>query len=524
MKQYEVFTLTMTGPILTENYAQVDLTAQFTNGGRTVTVRGFYDGAGQYMVRFLPPTPGVWSWQVTGVCQAAGSEECTPAAPGMHGLVQAKETHFCFEDGSAYLPFGTTVYALAHQEDALVEQTLQTLAAAPFNKVRMCLFPKSYEFNHNEPPCYAFRKKENGWDVSSPDLDFWHRLETILARLGALGIQVDLILFHPYDRWGFSRLSMAENEQYLDYLLRRLAAFPHMWWSMANEYDLMFGRTMEDWQRIEAQIAAQDPYHHLLSNHNCFAVYDFSRPAITHCCVQTSLTARVPEYRSRYQKPVIFDEMSYEGDIEASWGNISAQEMVHRFWSVCVLGGYGTHGETFYSDDDILWWSRGGILKGQSPARIGWLKELLYSLPGPLEPVLNSWQAIGELEPGELREKMASMPEVLRGFVGAYSRLSGEESRMMRFRESMAFGRVGKACYLNYYGHSCPRKVTLTLPVDGAYRVEVLDTWAMTRTVALDRVQAAEAPDMFGVSEPGMGPVAVALPGREGMAVLATRL
>lgn len=81
-----------------------------------------------------------------------------------------------------------------------------------------------------------------------------------------MGIQSDLILFHPYDNWGFSRLSMEENLVYLDYLLRRFSAIPSMWWSMANEYDLCMSKTMDDWHVIEEFIANNDPYHHLLSN------------------------------------------------------------------------------------------------------------------------------------------------------------------------------------------------------------------------------------------------------------------
>ncbi len=72
-------------------------------------------------------------------------------------------------------------------------------------------------------------------------------------------------------------MTMEENLIYLDYLLRRFAAIPQIWWSMANEYDLVMDRTMEDWYDIESFIVENDPYHHLLSNHNCFGFYDFSR-------------------------------------------------------------------------------------------------------------------------------------------------------------------------------------------------------------------------------------------------------
>ena len=57
-----------------------------------------------------------------------------------------------------YYPFGTTVYALAHQEESIIEETLDTLKNSPFNKVRMCVFPKHCQYNNNEPRFYPFEK------------------------------------------------------------------------------------------------------------------------------------------------------------------------------------------------------------------------------------------------------------------------------------------------------------------------------------------------------------------------------
>ncbi|MCR4707776.1 MAG: DUF5060 domain-containing protein, partial [Clostridiales bacterium] len=151
MKQYGMFELVFSGEALTGSWAQVDLTAEFTCGDAVKTVRGFYDGDGRYVVRFLPETAGEWRWKVRGAVTAEGTDICEPA-DGSHGLVKAVQTHFEYEDGTLFIPFGTTVYALAHQEDALVEQTLGSLKSAPFNKVRMCVFPKHYDYNHNEPP------------------------------------------------------------------------------------------------------------------------------------------------------------------------------------------------------------------------------------------------------------------------------------------------------------------------------------------------------------------------------------
>jgi hypothetical protein len=46
------------------------------------------------------------------------------------------------ENDSRPLPRKTTCYAWIHQPEELQRQTLETLAASPFNKIRFCVFPK----------------------------------------------------------------------------------------------------------------------------------------------------------------------------------------------------------------------------------------------------------------------------------------------------------------------------------------------------------------------------------------------
>ena len=59
---------------------------------------------------------------------------------------------------------------------------------------------------------------------------------------------------------------VSQNETYPRYLVRRLSAFPGIWWSMANEYDLCFAKSKEEWYKIEEIIKEEDVYVHLLSN------------------------------------------------------------------------------------------------------------------------------------------------------------------------------------------------------------------------------------------------------------------
>ena len=507
MKQYETFELSWQGPVLTEDYAAIDLEAVFTQGETGVKVKGFYDGDGVYKVRFLPMEAGAWQWTVRGLITDAGEAECAPAES--HGPVYAKGTAFQYADGTPFHPFGTTVYALAHQDDALIEQTMQTLAGAPFNKIRMCVFPKHYDFNHNDPTYYAFEKDAHGeWDPTRPCIPFWHALEKHIARLDGMGIQVDLILFHPYDRWGFNGMGAEKDKTYLDYLLRRLSACPNVWWSLANEYELC-KRTEEEWFAVEGFIAENDPYHHLLSCHNIFKLWDATRPLTTHASIQGKNLFRLPEWIKQYQKPVMIDECCYEGNLEHFWGSITGKEMVRRFWQTVSTGAYCTHGETFYSDDEVLWWARGGKLKGESAPRIAFCRQVIEGLPGHLEPD-NGWLSqlatLAQLSPEEQEKMIARAPEMAQFMIRAF--LNGGQNAIDQSRIEFGwFGHICEDVFLHYHDTRPTARDTLKLPEGKTYRVEVLDTWNMTRETVAQ-----------GVS----GEYVVQLPGREYMAVLAT--
>lgn len=505
MRQYECYELRLNGPE-PDDFVRVDVQGSFEMNGKEITVKGFYAGDSTYIVRYLPMESGVCRYRITGVVETEGEITCEPAADGIHGMVRARDMHFQYEDGTYFYPFGTTVYALMHQEDVLVEETMESLKAAPFNKVRFCVFPKHYDFNHNEPPVYAFEKKEDGsgWDVTRPCFAFWERLEKVLVQMGKIGIQADLILFHPYDRWGFAAMPQEDNLIYLDYLMRRLAAFPNVWWSLANEYDLCGAKSVKDWEEIEEYVAEQDAYHHLLSCHNCFKNWDFTRPNVTHASIQSKVLNKVSEWRRQYNKPVVIDECCYEGNIQHIWGSISGKEMTNRFWRVVTMGGYCTHGETFLDPDhEILWWSRGGRLKGESSARIAFLRKIVEELPGPLEPAESWIMKILHMSSEEKKRQMEQADH----FVKAMLQM-GEELADFTSSEFVYQGHCGEDAYLTFYDLRTCAEDVLELPESRRYRVELIDTWNITRTVLLENAS---------------GRTKLSLPGREGMAVLAVR-
>lgn len=455
VEQWDLFEVTLNGPGDDQPdinpFLDVSLTAAFTFMHRVVTVEGFYDGEGNYRVRYMPDVPGHWTFKTSSnhadLNDITGECTVTPATGDNHGPVRVENGHhFAYADGTPYFQIGTTCYVWNHQGDTLEEQTLTTLKASPFNKLRMCVFPKSYVYNENEPPLYPFEgTPPQGWDYTRLNPVFFRHLEQRITDLLALGIEADLILFHPYDRWGFATMVAAVDDLYLRYAVARLAAYRNIWWSLANEFDLMKGKRDSDWDRFFRIIQTYDPGQHLRSIHNCRRWYDHNKPWVTHASVQNQDVSRVTQWRETYGKPVVVDECRYEGNIPNQWGNITGQEMVHKFWEGTVRGGYVGHGETYLHPEDILWWSKGGVLHGISPERITFYRDVLGKLP------------LHEAKPASSTQVITNWHE--------YACLTWDEDT-----------------FLVYIGHSQPGIAPLKLSAEKTYEIQVVDTWEMTVT------------------------------------------
>jgi hypothetical protein len=501
VEQWGICELALHGSTNGNPFVDVNFGARFVQGDSVFQVPGFYDGDGIYRVRFMPEKRGDWKYTTESsspeLAGKVGEFTVTKPSANNHGPVQVANTfHFAYADGKSYKELGTTCYVWTHQPEELQEQTLKTLAASPFNKLRMCVFPKRYTWNTNEPILYPFKgRPTNSWDFARFNLKFFQHLEQRILDLQKLGIEADIILFHPYDEghWGFDRMPSDADDRYLHYVVARLAAYRNVWWSLANEWDFMKEKKESDFVRFGEIVSRDDPYHHLLSIHNGSKIFNHTLPWITHASIQNGAAVEDPGraelYRDVYRKPVVYDEVKYEGNIESRWGQLSAEELVFRFWNGTVAGTYVGHGETYKSDNQILWWSKGGVLKGQSPARLAFLKKVLDD--GPVEGIepIDKWQN----------------PE---------------------------YGGRAPDYYLVYLGRQTPANWEFQLPkppqgksqppADGMkFTVEVLDTWNMTVTPVAGAFTLKKKDAYFYADKDGRN---VPLPGKPYMAIRIKRV
>lgn len=455
VEQWGVFETEAPGPSGGNPFVDVRFGARFTLGHRTVDVAGFYDGNGVYKVRFSPDSLGRWSFEtasnVKELTGRTGAFECVAPAAGNRGPVgTAHQFHFQYADGTPYFPFGTTCYSYGFIAEPLGQETLQNLKEAGFNKVRMCLLPKA--LGKFQQPLMPFEPAgasgpvslEEGaaskqkFDLARFNPAYFQLVEQRVRDLMAASIEADVILFHPYDAWGFKNMGQAADDRYLRYAVARLSAYRNVWWSIANEYDLIRTKSMTDWDRFFRIVEESDPHSRLRSIHHSKVVYDHAKPWCTHASLQEYDFEKSAERLAAWNKPIIYDEIQYEGNIARRWGNLSPEEMTHRFWRAIVCGVYATHGETYISTDGSPVWSDAGKLHGTSARRIAFLRKLLER-------------------------------------TGTTGLIAAENPYYLNA------GDPGK-CILYYFDFHCVGEYEFPLPEKVKFKATMIDPWAMTET------------------------------------------
>jgi len=470
VQQWNRFEVTLKNTFSGNAFANIKLTAKFSNKDTSYTVDGFYDGDNTFKIRFMPERTGTWNYvtasNVKQLNNQKGSFECIAASGNNHGIVRVSDMYnFKYADGMQYYPVGTTAYAWNHMSKTVQEMTMKTLKNSGFNKIRMCVFPKDYNLVKEEPEIFPFNaigtekgpdgKERKKWDFTTFNPEFFRVLEKQIDELNQLGIETDLILFHPYDkgRWGFDSLPMEVNLKYIKYIVARLGSFHSVWWSIANEWDLVKYKTHDEWITLSKAVAEADPYHHLSSIHGSTAKYiEYWLPCYTHVSIQDEAPVlnwgAASILRNAYYKPIIYDEVGYEGNLASRWGRYSGEEMTYLMWMGAIGGTYVTHGESYMFKDatDTIFWAKGGEFKGTSWKRAAFLRKILEQGPGPIEP-----------------------SDVSRDFKTASA---------------------GNGYYIIYFGKEMNENWYFNLPQKNGpfarltpgkkYKVEIIDTWDMT--------------------------------------------
>ena len=255
-----------------------------------MTVAGFDDGQAPTGCASCPCPRRValpYRQQPRRSWTGAPARSRAPTAPANHGLVRVSER------STSPTPMALRIAPSARpatpgtiSRPSCAARRSSRCETAPFNKLRMCVFPKRYIYNADEPELHAFARSDDGsLDFDRFDPAFFEALEARISELQALGIEADLILFHPYDTWGYQDMTAEQDERYLRHLVRA--------WAPSATSGGRSLTSSTSWQAARAlaalpgDLAEADPYGHLTSIHNAERMFDHDHPGITHVSIQS---------------------------------------------------------------------------------------------------------------------------------------------------------------------------------------------------------------------------------------------
>ncbi|MDZ7291415.1 MAG: DUF4038 domain-containing protein [candidate division KSB1 bacterium] len=314
--------------------------------GKSLALKGFWDGGSTYRVRFTPNATGDWAWTSSssdmGLNGKSGNLSCRGTLPAghasMHGHVHESKTYpytFAHDDATPFFLMGDTQWLFSSSEVSWpteFQAYVDARAAQGFNFVHgqiYALNPPGAESNEGGP---AF----NFGNVDNLNPGYWQQLDKRVAYLNAKGIVAGLVLAWANEGWQqFS--TTTQVERYIQYLVNRYAAY-NVIWITAGEYEE--SEPPGGHHHIGEYLSANDPYHHPITTHTIDTSADDFGHAAWHTTIyqQTRNPALITHDR-KYDKPVINSEFGYEG-------YQSPEEVRQDAWEIIMRGGFFVYGNT----------------------------------------------------------------------------------------------------------------------------------------------------------------------------------
>jgi Domain of unknown function (DUF5060)/Protein of unknown function (DUF4038)/Putative collagen-binding domain of a collagenase len=238
-------------------FIDVEVDAEFhAPSGEMVVVPGFYDGNGEWRVRFNPEESGRWTYRTTARpadpdLQGEGTFEVTPRDDrGFLRATPGQAWGFTYEDGTPVLLLGDTVYNLLAETyiGNDIRPFLDRRAAAGFNLLRVSLVPLAF----CPPNAYTHWADARIWPWGGSDwwpqldrfnLAYFRSVDQSVRLAQEAGIGLEMIMQFPGTAAPFARrdLFSTEWEQlWTRYLIARYDAYSSVYfWSLANEYEYL---------------------------------------------------------------------------------------------------------------------------------------------------------------------------------------------------------------------------------------------------------------------------------------------
>ena len=313
------------------------VTATFTGtsgaaAGKTLVMKGFWDGGNTWRIRFAPTAAGEWSWVtassdagMNGISGTVLAVSPTPAElaadPLYHGFLERDGYAWKLSDGTPFLPVGDTQWSFSEEFTLAEWKTwMDARQAQRFNTFLGCIWLAIY--SRSGVP-QAFPNKNPQTDT--PNMEFFQHLDQMVQYANDRGIMMGLTIggFPDNSNWWSKMGSQARDDRWFRYCVARYTAYNVRWclYGEVNERNTPWGLTWQQEVAHKAQLVKdEDPYDHPIGSHtNTIDTSSANNPNIDYIEVQIDQPGERTEtqwqtalsYRI-YGKPVWFEEYWYE--------------------------------------------------------------------------------------------------------------------------------------------------------------------------------------------------------------------
>ncbi|MDB4614747.1 DUF4038 domain-containing protein, partial [bacterium] len=291
-KQWDVIDINFVTKIVPAKPTDIDFSAVLTNEqGKTLDLGGFFNGDGNFVLRFASPTAGVWNYttrsSVEELNNKSGQIKAEKARTGRKGgiVIDPKTpTQFRYKNGDDYFPIAFEsdwLFALDAENPNDIPVTrkfVDQLAANGFNQIVMNVFAYDVkwkkdatlkpEYEFGSPDVFPFGGDNDKPDHSQLNIDYFKRLDRVIDYLDQKGIAAHLMIYVWNKQVNWPPAKSEADNRYFDYVVRRYQAYPNIVWDISKEA-LGYGHTDVTYitERIK-RLRRLDQYDRLITVHD----------------------------------------------------------------------------------------------------------------------------------------------------------------------------------------------------------------------------------------------------------------
>ena len=269
---------------------RVELRAVFrSGGGEQMEIPGFYDGSGNWKIRFSLPEAGEWTYEtLSSLPSLAGKTGSVKVSEkggnGPIGVSKDEPQKLVYADGKPYplLAFELDwLFALdAENPDGIprARRIVDKVAAEGFNQIVLNVFAYDAKFGEKDkihpshdfskPKAFPFGGSNETPDHSTLSVEYFQRFDRIISYLEEKGIVAHLMIYVWNKQVNWPAPGSDDDNLYFDYVVKRYQGFPNLIWNISKEaldYDYVGAEYVTG--RID-RLRRLDGHRRLLSVHD----------------------------------------------------------------------------------------------------------------------------------------------------------------------------------------------------------------------------------------------------------------